>query len=230
VRQRAVAAAEPLPQRIAGDAASEAPAGAASAAPGRRGKKDVLHITQLAKELSAELELAADANGRLKLDLDSALASLRKAAEEARERAEERDRLALEVEKRSGAARDLLAELELLEAERDGALAQVARFARELRESRARVDEQTRLAEKQRGDAEEARGQVRRLAAELEARVAERDAARSELTRLRAEKDELAEALVAARAEADEALESRSALEEIERALGEARSRVAGIR
>ena len=32
------------------------------------------------------------------------------------------------------------------------------------------------------------------------------------------------------RAEADEALESRSALEEIERALGEARVRIAGIR
>jgi chromosome segregation ATPase len=106
----------------------------------------------------------------------------------------------------------------------------VARFSKELREARARETEAGRAQDKLRGELDESRGQARRLAAELEARVAERDAARAELQRVRGEKEELEAALLASRAEADEALESRSALEEIERALGEARVRIAGIR
>jgi uncharacterized coiled-coil DUF342 family protein len=225
VRTRAAAAAEPMP------GASVAPPPAAEdAGVGKRARRGVQQVTALAKELSAELELAVEANGRLKVDLDGALTALRRAAEEAREHDGERERLTAEVDKRTSAARELLTELELLEAERDGALGQVARFSRELRETRARADEQARAHERQKLELDDARGQLRRLAAELEARVAERDAARSELQRVRGEKDELSEALLAARAEADDALESRSALEEIERALGEARTRVAGLR
>jgi chromosome segregation ATPase len=185
---------------------------------------------QRLRELSAELELAAEANSRLKVDLDGALSALRRAAEESRERTDERDRMSAEVEKRAAAARELLGELEMLEAERDGALAQTARFSRELRESRSMQAELQETANQARHEAEQARGQLQRLAGELEARVAERDAARAELSRVRSEKESLAEALLAARAEADEAMESRSALEEIERALGAARTRVAGIR
>ena len=45
-----------------------------------------------------------------------------------------------------------------------------------------------------------------------------------------AERDSLSEALLAARVEADDAVQSRAALEEIHRALDEARSRVAHLR
>jgi DNA repair exonuclease SbcCD ATPase subunit len=200
-----------------------------SRGPSRKGTA-AAKVAQLARELSAELELAAEANSRLKVDLDGALSALRRAAEESRERTDERDRMSAEVEKRAAAARELLGELEMLEAERDGALAQTARFSRELRESRSMQAELQETANQARHEAEQARGQLQRLAGELEARVAERDAARAELSRVRSEKESLAEALLAARAEADEAMESRSALEEIERALGAARTRVAGIR
>ena len=229
VRRRATAAAQPLPARDGAPPADDEAAPGASG-PTKRARRGALQVAALAKELSAELEFAADANSRIKADLDGALNSLRRAAEEARERDDEKTRLAAEVDKRTSAAKELLGELELLEAERDGALGQVARFSRELRETRAREGEQARSQEKQREALDEARAQVRRLAAELEARVAERDAARTELGRLRAEKDELSDALLAARAEADEAAESRSALEEIEKALGEARSRISGLR
>jgi DNA repair exonuclease SbcCD ATPase subunit len=220
-----LAAAEPLP-----DSALPPSTEASSGPSGRRGRKAAQHATSLARELSSELEVAAAANTRLKEDLDSAVTALRRAAEEARERSDDRDRLSIEVEKRATAARDLLAELELLEAERDGALAQVGRFSRELREARLSAEAQARAHERQKNELALAQEQLRRLAAELEARVAERDAARTELQRSRAEKEELQAALLEARAEADEALESRSALEEIERALGEARTRVAGFR
>ena len=64
----------------------------------------------------------------------------------------------------------------------------------------------------------------------MQARAAERDQARQAADALAAERESLSEALIAARAEADEAVQSRAALEEIHRALDEARSRVARLR
>jgi hypothetical protein len=64
----------------------------------------------------------------------------------------------------------------------------------------------------------------------VQGRAAERDQARRAAEALTVEKDSLSEALIAARAEADEAVQSRAALEEIHRALDEARSRVARLR
>ncbi|HWE25325.1 MAG TPA: hypothetical protein VG496_15415, partial [Myxococcales bacterium] len=64
----------------------------------------------------------------------------------------------------------------------------------------------------------------------VQARAAERDQARAAANAIAAERDSLSEALLAARVEADEAVQSRAALEEIHRALDEARSRVAHLR
>ena len=69
-----------------------------------------------------------------------------------------------------------------------------------------------------------------RLSAELELRAKERDDARAEASAAHGERDRLAEQLVAAAAEVDEAAQSRSALEEIHRALAEARTRITGLR
>ena len=189
-----------------------------------------LEVAQLAKELTSELAQAAEANAQLHADLDSALGALRRAAEESRDQRLECERLGAEVEKRAEAARQLLRDIELLEAERDGALGQVARLGRELREDRAKAAAAEREAQAARAEAAQAREHAQRLASELRARTSERDEALAAGEALRAERDGLVGALAAARVEAEEALQSRGALEEIHRALDEARSRVARLR
>jgi hypothetical protein len=196
---------------------------AREAKPRARKSQAATQVTALAKELTFELNQAAEANARLKADLDAAVTALRRAAEEARDERDERERLVAEDARHKACAQELSAELELLEAERDGALAQSARTARELREARARESAKAAEASRAAAEAQEARETARRLAAELQARLEERDAAR-------AERDELSEALLAARAESDDAVESRNALEEVHRALNEARTRIGRIR
>ena len=71
-----------------------------------------------------------------------------------------------------------------------------------------------------------ARESFQRLTAELADRTHERDDARNDLLVARGDRDRLGEELLAATAEADEAAQSRTALEEIHRALSEARSRI----
>jgi hypothetical protein len=212
-RERAQAAAQPVEATPPRPRRSTAAAAAAE-------------VTELARELTSELTRAGDENARLKTDLDAALTALRTAADESREQREETRRLSAEVEKRAGAARDLLGELELLEAERDGALAQSARMSRELREEKARAAQSVSTAEEARREATHARESLQRLAADLQARAAERDEARKELLTVRADRDRIAEELLAAAEQVDEAAQSRSALEEIHRALAEARTRV----
>jgi DNA repair exonuclease SbcCD ATPase subunit len=212
-RERAQAAAQPVEATPLRPRRSTAAAAAAE-------------VTELARELTSELTRAGDENARLKTDLDAALTALRTAADESREQREETRRLSAEVEKRAGAARDLLGELELLEAERDGALAQSARMSRELREEKARAAQSVSTAEEARREATQARESLQRLAADLQARAAERDEARKELLTVRADRDRIAEELLAAAEQVDEAAQSRSALEEIHRALAEARTRV----
>ncbi|HVI23877.1 MAG TPA: hypothetical protein VM691_10350, partial [Myxococcales bacterium] len=64
-----------------------------------------------------------------------------------------------------------------------------------------------------------------RLASESAAHAAERDRALADIVSLEAERDSLARELLEARQAVEEAAQSRDALEEIHRALDEARSR-----
>jgi chromosome segregation ATPase len=187
-------------------------------------------VARLAKELTADLSHAADVNARLRADLESALTALRHAAEEARQDGIERERLAVESQSRAEAARRLEEELQLVEAERDGALGQVARLTRELRDEKLRAAAAAEDVRKARAEAAQAQEDARRISAELGARTAELDQANAGIESMGRDRDSLAAALLAARAEADEAAHSRTALEEIHRALDEARVRVAKIR
>ena len=205
------------------------PPEAAQRAP-RRSVSPAAEVAQLAKDLTAELAQAAEANAQLRADLDAAVTALRRAAEESREQRLESDRLAAEVDRRAAAVEQLKREMQLLEAERDGALGQVGRLVRELRDEKARAANAVREAEAAQAEAAQAREHAQRLTSEVQARAAERDQARAAANAIAADRDALSEALLAARAEADEAVQSRAALEEIHRALDEARSRVAHLR
>jgi hypothetical protein len=184
----------------------------------------------LAHELTSDLNRAAEVNAKLRAELDAALAALRTAAEESQQDRANRERIAVEAQSLVDAARRLEDDLQLVAGERDGALGQVARLAREVREEKLRSASAAEESRKARSEAAAAQEESRRLAAELCARAAEVEQARTAAEVTRAERDSLAAALLAARAEAEEAARSRSALEEIHRALEDARARVSRIR
>ncbi len=190
----------------------------------------IAEVTGLAHELTADLAKAAEANARLKSDLDAALTALRAAADESRDQRADCVRLAADLESRAAEIRALRGDLDLLEAERDGALAQVARLTRELREEKSRSAASAEEAQKSRAETAQVREALQRLAAELRERVLERDETRKELLGARADRDRLAEELLASHADAEAAAQSRNALEEIHHALAEARARMSGIR
>ena len=85
-------------------------------------------------------------------------------------------------------------------------------------------------AQASRAEIGRAREALQRLTAELHVRVGERDEARKDLLAARGERERLAEELLAAHADVDAAAQSRNALEEIHKALAEARARISGIR
>lgn len=205
------------------------PAPAEATAPRRpsttRARNDGLQVAQLAKELSSDLLRASEVNAKLRADLDAALASLRQAADEAKEQDRERDRLVREMETRAAAHARLQEDLQLLEAERDGAGAQVARIARELREEKARAAAAVERARAAADEVQRIHAEMDRLASESAAHAAERDRALADIVSLEAERDSLARELLEAREAVEEAAQSRDALEEIHRALDEARSR-----
>jgi chromosome segregation ATPase len=190
-----------------------------------RARNDALQVAQLAKELSSDLLRASEVNAKLRADLDAALASLRQAADESKEQEVERDRLVREMETRAAAHARLQEDLQLLEAERDGAGAQVARLARELREEKARAAVAVERARAAGDEVQRVHAEMDRLATESAAHAAERDRARADIASLEAERDSLARELLEARQAVEEAAQSRDALEEIHRALDEARSR-----
>ncbi|MFL5388230.1 MAG: hypothetical protein ACJ79C_05850 [Myxococcales bacterium] len=206
--------------------AEPAPAEAAPRRPSTtRARNDGLQVAQLAKELSSDLLRASEVNAKLRADLDAALASLRQAADEAKEQDRERDRLVREMETRAAAHARLQEDLQLLEAERDGAGAQVARIARELHEEKARAASAVERARAAADEVQRIHGEMDRLASESAAHAAERDRALADIVSLEAERDSLARELLEARQAVEEAAQSRDALEEIHRALDEARSR-----
>jgi len=216
--------APPRPENLA----SDPPVAGARRAPSAqvsRARNDALQVAQLAKDLGADLLRASEVNAKLRGDLDAALASLRQAAEEAKEQELERDRLLREMEVRGAAHARLQEDLQLLEAERDGAGAQVARLARELREEKARGASALERARAAGEEVQRIQAEMDRLAAESAAHAAERDRALAEVASLEAERDSLARELLAARQSVEDAAQSRDALEEIHRALDEARAR-----
>jgi chromosome segregation ATPase len=190
-----------------------------------RAKNDAFQVAQLAKTLGADLLRASEVNAKLRADLDAALASLRQAAEEAKDQELERDRLLREMEVRAAAHARLQEDLQLLEAERDGAGAQVARLARELREEKARGASAVERARTAGEEVQRIQAEMDRLASESAAHAAERDRALADVASLEAERDSLARELLAARQAVEDAASSRDALEEIHRALDEARVR-----
>lgn len=218
----------PLPPEEAGVAAGDEPAAGprrTTSLQASRAKSEAAEVAQLAKELGAELLRASQVNARLRGDLDSALASLRQAAQEAKDQDLDRDRLLREMDGRAAALARMQEDLQILEAERDGAGAQVARLARELREEKARAATALERARASAEDVERIQGELDRLAAESAAHAAERDRALAEVAAIEAERDSLASELLAARQAVDEAAQSRDALLEIHRALDEARAR-----
>jgi chromosome segregation ATPase len=190
-----------------------------------RAKNDAFQVAQLAKSLGADLLRASEVNAKLRADLDAALASLRQAAEEAKDQEIERDRLLRELEVRAAAHARLQEDLQLLEAERDGAGAQVARLARELREEKARGASALERARTAGDEVQRIEAEMDRLVAESASHAAERDRALANVASLEAERDSLARELLAARQAVEDAAESRDALDEIHRALDEARVR-----
>ena len=216
--------APPRPENLASDPSVAGPRRAPSAQVSRA-RNDALQVAQLAKDLGADLLRASEVNAKLRGDLDSALASLRQAAEEAKEQGLERDRLLREMEVGGAAHARLQEDLQLLEAERDGAGAQVARLARELREEKARGASALERARAAGEEVQRIQAEMDRLAAESAAHAAERDRALADVASLEAERDSLARELLAARQSVEDAAQSRDALEEIHRALDEARAR-----
>jgi hypothetical protein len=185
---------------------------------------------ELARQLTSDLGRAAEVNAKLRAELESALSALRAAAEESRQDRADRERIAGEAQSLAEGARRLEEDLQLVAGERDGALGQVARLSRELRDEKLRGASAAEESRKARAEAAVAQEESRRLAAELSTRAAEIGQARALADATRVERDSMAAALLAARAEAEEAARSRSALEEIHRALEDARARVSRIR
>jgi chromosome segregation ATPase len=214
------ARAEVLPSNPAAAVPRRSPSIQAS-----RARNDALQVAQLAKDLGADLLRASEVNAKLRADLDAAVASLRQAAQEAKEQELEHDRLLREMDVRASAHARLQEDLQLLEGERDGAGAQVARLVRELREEKARGASALERAREAGEELQRIHVEMDRLAAESASHAAERDRALAEVASLEAERDSLAGELLAARQAVDEGAQSRDALEEIHRALDEARSR-----
>jgi len=180
----------------------------------------------LVAQLRQETEDAAALNASLNKDLEQARAELARAAQEAHSRTEEANRMATEVAERSRLIEELGREMASLEAERDDSLV-------ELRNARAQTEQLTearrgleqKLAERE-AELAETLSEEERLASELEGRAVDLKRVEAALAALTEERDRLAGQVTALTHERAELLESQKALDEIHRALAEARSRM----
>jgi hypothetical protein len=185
---------------------------------------------QLATELERALSEAAEANEKLRRDLASALDELARSTAESKRFDEKVQRLEGEARERGVVVSDLLRELELLEGERDGALQQAADgvLASEELEDRLLLAER-RSAELERHLAD-SQARIRRFEESAAAQAAQRAAMRTELEGLRRERDGLVARNATLEREAEELGRSRKALDEVHRALSDARLRAQRIR
>jgi len=204
---------------------------AAIAAPTPLDELDALaDAAALAGELERALAEAADTNEALRGDLGVALDDLARTMAEGRRLTERIGRLEAEGRERARVVHDLLRELELLEGERDAALTQSATAALEAERS----DERLRAVERRAGELErqllEARARTQRFEEAAAAQVAQRTALRAELEVVRRERDDLLAAQARLERERDDSARSRRALDEVHRALSEARQRAQRLR
>jgi chromosome segregation ATPase len=180
----------------------------------------------LIAELRAQLEDAGKLNAALSKDLEQARGELARAAEEAKSRTAEANRMVSEVAERSKLIDELKGEMESLEAERDDALVEL-RNARaavdQLQKARAELDQKLSAREAELADT---LSEEERLAGELEGKVAELRKSENALQALTAERDALSKQVTELTRERTALTESQRALDEIHRALAEARSRV----
>jgi len=197
--------------------------------PRRATGPSVTEVTDLARELTADLTRAAETNARLKSDLDAALAALRLAAEESGEQRADSARLAADLDKRGAELACRPRRYRASRSRADGALAQVARLSRELREEKARVT----------ASAEEAQARARKSPRARSApapycgahvRVGERDEARKDLLAAAPSANASPKSCSPLMPTSTPRRKSRNALEEIHKALAEARARILGIR
>jgi DNA repair exonuclease SbcCD ATPase subunit len=180
----------------------------------------------LIAQLRQELEDAQKLNVAMTKDLDQARADLARAAEEARARTSEATRMASEVAERARLIEELGKEMSSLEGERDDTLVELQSVRAQMQQQQtARQDLEERLAARE-AELAETLTEEERLAADLESRNVELRQAQAALAGITEERDRLSRQVADLTRERADLLDSQKALDEIHRALAEARVRV----
>lgn len=195
---------------------------------------DELDALESAAELATELERAlgeaAEANELLRRDLGTALDDLARSTADNRRLQEKIERLDGDGRDRGRVVQDLVRELELLEGERDGALAQASEGSLEIES----LGERALLTERRVHELEralsDAQARTRRFEEASQAQAAQRAALRAELEGVRRERDTLLGKTAELEREREDLTRSRRALDEVHRALSDARQRAQRIR
>ncbi|MGC4121362.1 MAG: hypothetical protein QM765_43655 [Myxococcales bacterium] len=181
-------------------------------------------IAQLRQQLEDSQKMAT----ALGKDLDQTRAELARAAEEARARTSEATRMAEEVAQRAKLIEELGKEMSSLETERDDTLVQLQGARAQLEQQvGAKKDLEEKLAARE-AELAETLTEEERLAAELESRNAELRQAQQTIAGLSEEREKLSKQVTDLTRERTDLLDSQKALDEIHRALAEARVRVSG--
>ncbi|HEY3452594.1 MAG TPA: hypothetical protein VGK67_39990 [Myxococcales bacterium] len=179
-------------------------------------------IAQLRQQLEDSQRLTA----ALAKDLDQTRSELGRAAEEARARTSEATRMSEEVAQRAKLIEELGKEMASLEGERDDTLVQLQSARANLEQQvAAKKDLEGRLAARE-AELAETLTEEERLAAELENRNAELRQAQQAIAGLSEEREKLSKQVSELTRERTDLLDSQKALDEIHRALAEARVRV----
>ena len=180
----------------------------------------------LIAQLRTQLEDSQRMTAALSKDLEQTRAELARAAEEARARTGEAARMAEEVAQRAKLIEELGREMASLESERDDTLVQLQGTRAQLEQQGvSQKDLEGKLAARE-AELAETLTEEERLAAELENRNAELRAAQQAIAGLSEEREKLARQVSELTRERADLLDSQKALDEIHRALAEARVRV----
>jgi chromosome segregation ATPase len=179
-------------------------------------------ISQLRQELEDSQKLSA----ALTKDLDATRADLARSAEEARARTFEAARMANEVAERARLIDELGKEMSSLESERDDTLVELQTSRTETEKlTGVRKELEARLAARE-AELAETLTEEERLAAELEARNVELRQVQQALAGVSEERDKLSRQVADLTRERTDLLDSQKALDEIHRALADARARM----
>jgi chromosome segregation ATPase len=187
---------------------------------------DAEAVMELVRDLRARLEETIARADRAEIELDRSRRQLATAARENRELSQRTVALEKDLTHKGELLAELVGELDLLEDERNGALQQVQDLQVDVDGLSARASElDERLAASER-EVAETRAAQERLGAQLDARGVELAAQRHRLERALSDAHALREALERQRRENAELTGTREALEDVRRALGEARSAI----